>query len=98
MRWLSVLNVVVIYGALFLSEARTGMAASLIGVIAAAITWAFSSQHAAVLAGRGRVIAMAGVVVLLFAAAVASRALDGSLGDFCVHHSAVPGCIGWVFW
>lgn len=73
---------VAVYGALFLSESRTGMASSLIGVAAAALTWLFSPSRGLVLAGRGRVAAMTLLAILALAGAVATGHLQGTVAKF----------------
>jgi len=74
--------VALIYAALYLSESRTGMAASVIGVLSAAITWLFWSGRIALLAGRGRVAALFAVVALALVGALATGHFQDTLLKF----------------
>jgi hypothetical protein len=82
LRVVGVAAVVLIYAALYFSESRTGMAASVIGVLAAAITWLFWSGRIAALAGRGRVTALLGVLALLLVGALATGHFESTLVKF----------------
>ena len=82
LRWLGVLAVAALYGALFLSESRTGMSSSLMGVFAAAVTWMISAGRSAVLAGRGRVIGVIATVMLILVGALTTGHLQNVVVKF----------------
>jgi hypothetical protein len=82
LRWFGLSAVALIYAALFLSESRTGVAASLIGVVAAALTWMFAKRRHLVLAGRTRVFAMTAAAALFLAAALGTGHFQGTLLKF----------------
>jgi hypothetical protein len=82
LRVLQIAAVAAIYGALFLSESRTGMASSLIGIAAAALTWLVATHRATLLASRGRVIAMMATAALCLTGALATGHLQSTVAKF----------------
>jgi hypothetical protein len=82
LRWPAIAAVALVYGSLFLSESRTGMASSLMGVFAAAVTWLFATRGSVLLASRARVYAMVAAVGLLLVAALATGHFQGTLLKF----------------
>jgi hypothetical protein len=82
LRWLGILAAAALYGSLYLSESRTGMSSSLIGVFAAALTWLISAGRSEVLAGKGRVIGVMAVVMLILIGALATGRLQNTVVKF----------------
>lgn len=82
LRWPGMLAAATLYGSLFLSESRTGMSSSLIGVFAGALTWMISAGRSAVLAGRGRVIGVMAIVMLILVGALTTGHLQNTVVKF----------------